>query len=636
MSKHQLLHKKMQIRILCFVCFFSFITGAMAQDVRNDEQNTWPEEYFGGENMEAVQAISYGFKPWYANEDELPGGVAVIKPSGDESGKTDRNNIQDAINRMSEAGGGKVQLKEGKYYVNNQLEMESNVIFRGAGMDKTVVRNTRTEGGPASWNVVMPGVHHPAFYTKWKEDLFHKVKFGPVKAGETMFTIVDEEIEDAVMTKRNNREYWDKNKPEVGDMLMVNDYVFGLDNIQAYRPVTHHWTQFVKISDIDGYTVTIDEPFVRDLGSGLACWVPSPEPVNPRTNIHHGWVENCVIGDMEFENVAAMIYAMVGTRNTLLENIKVLKTRGPGVGIQIQGFYKSTMRGCHLEITGGRSLEVKDGSARVLIEGNKFVNVGSGSRRPSISTGESVFAIHIHNNEWHFKVAPHENTPMFFRVQQYGGSFRNNYIHSDEGAGLPEGASVFSFNGDGKLDLSQMEPTSIIFDHVDPNYEFYRPTGFMIWEGNRYEVNASSAYRFSGSGKKSHFKMKKVVIRNEDWTRSMLTGESAGIILDKYPDTSHEIIVVENVKNLKGQNTTWQATGPVSSFPRLTANRFIPEEMVSITTEADLADNPLINDPLVRIHGMIVKISGKRYTWDSLSKRWENLDGGDDIVPAGE
>ena len=64
--------------------------------------------------------------------------------------------------------------------------------------------------------------------------------------------------------------------------------------------------------------MTIDEPFVKELNCGLACWISSPAPFDARTTIHHGWVDNCVIGDMEFENVAAMIFVMVGTRNILL------------------------------------------------------------------------------------------------------------------------------------------------------------------------------------------------------------------------------------------------------------------------------------------------------------------------------
>ena len=606
---------------LLFLCHMFHAT---AQKTGNQKANQ--TAYFTGENLEAVQAISYGFKPWYERENELPGGVILIEPTGDISGQSDLDNIQNAVNRMSAKGGGKVKLAAGKFFVNNQIMMKDNVILRGAGMDYTAVRSVRTKGTGASWNIVMLGLHHPGFLTRDRGDVYHKVKFNKVEAGTNTFTIADGFYDDLVFTRQDNREYWDKHKPRVGDLMLIGDLKHGRIGLSSPKVAAHFWPQFVRITGIDGYTVTIDEPHVMGKESGIACWVPSPAPFNERANLPYWWVENCIVGDMEFENVEAMIMAHVGARNVLLENIKVIETRGIKKGIQINGFYKSTMRGCYLECAGGRSVEMKHGSARSLVKNNKFVHTGSLSWRPSISTGEGDYAMHFHDNEWHYKVSPDPETPMFFMVMQYGGSFKRNFIHTDQGAGFPEDATVFAIRGS----------ENVAFTYQDTTHYYSRPTGFMVWEENRYEIAIGSAYEFTSNVTTDKHWGKGALISGDDWTGTVFYEPAAGKIINGYPTRVEDVVKAHNVRNLKGTKMSWLSEDPASSFPRLIADVHDPDELTSVITQADLKKNELINREQVRKDSMVVKVKDQLYMWHEAEKHWKNLGEGEDIVPVVE
>ena len=585
---------------------------------------TQSAKYFTSENREAVQAISYGFESWYEDENELPGGVVVIKPSNDESGITDHDNIQNAVDEMSKAGGGKVQLEAGKYFVNNQIMMKSNVILRGAGMNKTVVRNTRTGGvDGASWNVVMLGLHHPMFMTRGLVDIYHKVKFGSVKAGDKQFTLLDSVYDDPVFTKRDNKKYWSKHKPAVGDMVLLTDYDHGRTGPNVPKPATHHWGQFARITGINDYNVTIDEPFVSDLKQGIVHWIPEDPPVHERANLPYWWVENAVVADMEFENTSALIYAYVGTRNSLVENIKAVKMREPRRGFQIQGLYKSTIRGCYVEYAGGRSVEIKSCSGRSLLKNNTFVNVGNNSPRPAIALGESVYAIHIHDNEWHYKVSPHPDTWTFCMPEQYGGSFKRNYIHFDEGVKYPDQASMFQIRG-GCPSVTYM----------DTPYQFCRNTGYMVWEDNRYDVTIGRTYDFFSTNiNKTHrYWMRGALINGDDWTGSKITNYAAARIRNGFPARPEDVVVVEHVKNLIGQEASWDSEEPASTFPRIVADEDNPAELISTTIQSNFT-NIRINDPWVRYDGMILKKNKNAYRWNEQTKLWINIDNPDDKKP---
>ena len=64
-------------------------------------------------------------------------GFAVISPSGDTSGAADYATISAAV-----AQGGTVELGEGTFYVNAQIELTGAVTLKGAGRDVTIVRQT--------------------------------------------------------------------------------------------------------------------------------------------------------------------------------------------------------------------------------------------------------------------------------------------------------------------------------------------------------------------------------------------------------------------------------------------------------------------------------------------------------------
>ena len=66
---------------------------------------------------------------------------AVITPSGDTTGAADYTAITEAI-----AGGGTVELGEGTFYVNKQIELTGAVTLKGAGRDVTIVKQTLKSG----------------------------------------------------------------------------------------------------------------------------------------------------------------------------------------------------------------------------------------------------------------------------------------------------------------------------------------------------------------------------------------------------------------------------------------------------------------------------------------------------------
>ena len=76
---------------------------------------------------------------------------AVIQPSGDTKGATDYTAITEAV-----AQGGTVELGEGTFYVNHQIELTGAVTLKGAGRDVTIVKQI----GKREKN----SVNHRAFY----------------------------------------------------------------------------------------------------------------------------------------------------------------------------------------------------------------------------------------------------------------------------------------------------------------------------------------------------------------------------------------------------------------------------------------------------------------------------------------
>lgn len=66
---------------------------------------------------------------------------AVIQPSGDTTGEIDYAAIAAAV-----AQGGTVELGEGTFYVNHQIELTSAVTLKGAGRDVTIVKQTLKSG----------------------------------------------------------------------------------------------------------------------------------------------------------------------------------------------------------------------------------------------------------------------------------------------------------------------------------------------------------------------------------------------------------------------------------------------------------------------------------------------------------
>jgi hypothetical protein len=265
----------------------------------------------------------------------------------------------------------------------------------------------------------------------------------------------------------------------------------------------------------------------------------------------------------------------------------------------------------------------------VLIENNKFVGVGAidkdegGDRahvaigsRPSISLGESVYAIHIHDNEWHYKVSPHPDTWTFCMPQQYGGSFKRNYVHMDKGLKFPDNASMFQIKGG--------YPT---YTYLDSTYQLYRNTGYMIWEDNRYEVSIGRAYDFFSTGidKTDRYWMRGALIKDEDWTGSVIVNSAAASIRNGYPAKAEDVVIVENIKGLIGSELSWLAEFPATSFPQLFANMNDPAEIQSITTQSDLQEDLIINDPLVRVDGVMVKIEGKVYKWNEKKEEWISI-----------
>ena len=65
----------------------------------------------------------------------VPPSFAEISPSGDTTGKIDYAAIAAAV-----AQGGTVELGEGTFYVNHQIELTSAVTLKGAGRDVTIVK----------------------------------------------------------------------------------------------------------------------------------------------------------------------------------------------------------------------------------------------------------------------------------------------------------------------------------------------------------------------------------------------------------------------------------------------------------------------------------------------------------------
>lgn len=67
----------------------------------------------------------------------------TVSPSGDVSGVTDADNIQDALNAVK-ADGGTVHLTDGKYYVSRNIVVEGfRGTLKGKGMDKTIIEAVR-------------------------------------------------------------------------------------------------------------------------------------------------------------------------------------------------------------------------------------------------------------------------------------------------------------------------------------------------------------------------------------------------------------------------------------------------------------------------------------------------------------
>jgi hypothetical protein len=291
------------------------------------------------------------------------------------------------------------------------------------------------------------------------------------------------------------------------------------------------------------------------------------------------------------------------------------------------------MRGCYVEYADGRSVEIKDGSARTLLQNNTFVCVGGESWRPSISTGESVFAIHFHDNEWHYKTAPHPNTPMIFRMQQYGGSFKRNHVHTDEGVSFPDHIPVMNMDAGSRHKRTEMDPKADLYTHLNPDHESFRMTGFFVCEDNRYEVATGSAYKITGAGRNDEHQMKQILIRNEDWTGSTFSGTAGGMILNSFPAHENEVVIVENVKHMTGGRFSWQSEDPASCFPRLYGDYRDPEQLNSVSTKADLTRNPLVNDTLIRRDGVVVKTDEGSYVWSQAKGKWKDIDGGEDIYP---
>ena len=576
-------------------------------------------EYIDADNFHAAQNITYGFKPWYEHENALPAGVVTISPSGDATGEKDRNNIQQAIESMHDAGGGKIQLEPGKYYVNNVLAIRSNVIIRGAGRDSTIIRNTRTAGDQISWNAMMPGIHHPAFHTRDKEDDYQKIKIASTTAGTDTFIVLDGTFDGPVFTNQNNRAKWDNDKPEVGDLVMICDYDHGRDGQSAEnwpKAVTHHWTQYAKITEINGYKVTIDEPHVHDRDEGVVFWIPEKPPFASRANLDLFWTDNCVIGDMTFENTPGLIYGYVGVRNMLFENINTVNIRGSKKGFQIQGLYKSTIRNCYTEVEGGRCFEIKHGSARSLLEDCKFDVVGATSWRPAISTGESVYAIHFNNNEWHYHVDPHPTTYMFMRSETYGGSFTNNYIHGEQGVSFPSGASMFSISSNaGTLNHENSE-----FDYFP--YFYHRVTGYTLWKDNRIDIDVGIGYDIRTGDNTGRYWTKGIKISGDDWTGTTFTRESyASRLLNVSADKEKEVVIAENVRNMKGRTSSWSTSN--EGYPRTFANINDPDQVNSIITNVTIHSNDKINNSVVKTDGMVAKSGDNIYRWNESASEWE-------------
>jgi hypothetical protein len=62
-----------------------------------------------------------------------------VDPSGDTSGVTDADNLQNCINDFNSSGG-HVILTSGTYYVNRTIHLQSNVTVRGDGSQNTILR----------------------------------------------------------------------------------------------------------------------------------------------------------------------------------------------------------------------------------------------------------------------------------------------------------------------------------------------------------------------------------------------------------------------------------------------------------------------------------------------------------------
>lgn len=71
----------------------------------------------------------------------VPPSFAEISPSDDTTGKTDYAAITAAV-----AQGGTVELGEGTFYVNQQIELTSAVTLKGAGRDVTIIKQTSKSG----------------------------------------------------------------------------------------------------------------------------------------------------------------------------------------------------------------------------------------------------------------------------------------------------------------------------------------------------------------------------------------------------------------------------------------------------------------------------------------------------------
>jgi hypothetical protein len=66
--------------------------------------------------------------------------MVTVGATGADVMGTDNTAIQQAIDRVAQAGGGTVLLKAGNYTLTNSVRLASHVVLRGEGPDKTVLR----------------------------------------------------------------------------------------------------------------------------------------------------------------------------------------------------------------------------------------------------------------------------------------------------------------------------------------------------------------------------------------------------------------------------------------------------------------------------------------------------------------